>query len=670
MEKMNEQDRQGDRGLRSIIRDIQGRIRAFLMRWPASLSLRSKLVIPYVLLTLVLASVGVFVITRLVSASFQERFNNQLVAAGRVAADRIVRQEQDHLEVLRILAFMDGVPQSMQSGDIESLSEIFAAIASNNEIEAISAVSTSGEEIVTVAYDTQSQEITPYSGSLYSGITPVQKVLQGIQDERGDKFTGLIESNAGRFMITAAPVMLGDEQLVGVIWAGTRIETLLVDMRLQALADVTLLDNQGEVIATTFTDSEGVHEALEIPASELEEAGTISHFLEFEILDREYAALYTPFILRDQRNGYLGVALPTDYIVSTLATSRNTFAWIFTLGTLSVVFVGFLLAQHISRPILQLRSISQAVAGGDLEQHSGLDRHDEIGELANAFDIMTLRLRERTQEAARLYEEAVERNKELAEINARLQAAQAQLIQSEKLAAVGQLTAGIVHDVKNPLAVIKGLAEEAAEDPSLDDFTIEALRTIRESATRANTIVTDLLKFARQSTPVVHRRDIRETLRSVFRLTEYLLRKGHVTLHADLPEESVMVRYDAQQIEQVLINLMTNAIQAMPEGGDLFVDLESAEEHVEIIVRDEGSGIPDEYIGKIFDPFFTTKAEGEGTGLGLSVSYGIVTEHGGHIEVESEVGEGTTFKVILPIEQEESSSEVIQTEEDVAHLSG
>jgi signal transduction histidine kinase len=669
MKKMNDQDRQGDQGLRSIIRDIQGRLRALLMRWPASLSLRYKLIIPYVFLTLILAAVGVFIVTSLVSSSIQERFHNQLAEASRVAADRVVRQEADHLEVLRILAFMQGVPQGYLEGDAESLSQTFEAIAANNEIEAISAVDMSGREIITVTYDPQSQETVTYSGSIYSDITPIENVLEGVQDERGDKFTGLIDSGAGRFMMTAAPVKLGDDQLVGAIWAGTRIETLLVDMKLQALADLILLDNQGQLIATTFSQPDDTHEALELSAATLPEADGESVFSDFEFGGRGYSALVSPFNLRDQRSGYLGVALPTDYIVSTLATSRNTFALIFTLGTVSVVLVGYLLAQNISRPILQLRSISQAVAGGDLDQSSGVERYDEIGELANAFDIMTMRLRERTQETARLYEEAIERNKELAEINARLAAAQAQLIQSEKLAAVGQLTAGIVHDVKNPLAVIKGLAEEAAEDTNLDEFTLEALNTIRESAKRANTIVTDLLKFARQSTPVTHRRDVRDTLESVFRLTEYLLRKGHVTLHEDLPDRAVMVTYDSQQIEQVLINLITNAIQAMPDGGDLFVNLEHLDEHVEIVVRDQGIGIPEENLGKIFDPFFTTKAEGEGTGLGLSVSYGIVSEHGGHIDVESELGQGTTFKVTLPVEQDQGRSEVIEAKEDVAHLS-
>jgi signal transduction histidine kinase len=147
------------------------------------------------------------------------------------------------------------------------------------------------------------------------------------------------------------------------------------------------------------------------------------------------------------------------------------------------------------------------------------------------------------------------------------------------------------------------------------------------------------------------------------------MRKGHVNLNEELSEKAVMVTYDAQQIEQVLINLITNAIQAMPDGGNLFIRLEEKEADVEITVRDEGIGIPEEYLGKIFDPFFTTKAEGEGTGLGLSVSYGIVSQHGGHIDVESQVGVGTIFTVVLPRDQDQQPSEVLETEEDVARLS-
>ncbi len=266
---------------------------------------------------------------------------------------------------------------------------------------------------------------------------------------------------------------------------------------------------------------------------------------------------------------------------------------------------------------------------------------------------MTQHLRERTAEAARLYAETVQRNQELADINVRLQSAQQQLVQSEKLAAIGQLTAGIVHDVKNPLAVIKGMAELLQDQPGLEASVQKDLAVIRESAAKANQIVSDLLKFSRQSTPEMHLQDLRATVEASLRITAYLARKANVQVIAGLPAQSVIVTYDAQQIEQVLINLIQNAIQAMPHGGTLRFSLSQAGEGVALAVQDTGIGIPPENLRRIFDPFFTTKPEGEGTGLGLSTSYGIISRHRGRIDVASVMGQGTTFTILLPTHQPE-----------------
>jgi two-component system NtrC family sensor kinase len=298
--------------------------------------------------------------------------------------------------------------------------------------------------------------------------------------------------------------------------------------------------------------------------------------------------------------------------------------------------------------------MAQAVAAGDLDQKSGLNRTDEIGDLAQAFDVMTARLQARTNEANRLYEETVERNRQLAEMYERLQAAQQQLIQSEKLAAVGQLAAGIVHDVKNPLGVIKGMAEELMEDAADDPDFRQGLTVIRDNANRANLIVTDLLKFARQSTPTMQKRDLRETLEGCLRLTDYLIRKGRVKVKTDLPSDPVWATYDPQQIEQVVINLIQNAVQAMPEGGQLETRMVDQGEQVLLEISDTGKGIQPENLSRIFEPFFTTKPEGQGTGMGLAVTYGIVSRHGGQIDVQSQIDEGTTFSIILPKEPEES----------------
>jgi len=646
---------------------IRVRLNDYLRRQPVLYSLRTKLVAPYAVLTVIIAMLGVFVITNLVSASFQERFENQLVEASSVAADGIVRMERKHLSVARLIANMQGVPEFVQAENVSSLSPILEGVALNDEVELMAVLDTSGHSLITLRNVLGQGELVYYVGDDFSFFSPVQKVLEGMVDDQGDKFIGLVATRFGPSIFTTAPIRDSAGELAGVLMIGSRLESVIVDLEQQALVDIVILDPTGQVLTTTLVEPEGGYGPLEVAPLAAQGTGFKSINLQVELYGRDYEVQYAPFILRGQPAGYLGAVMRSDYILNTLSTSRTSFSVIFTLGTLAVIVLGYILAQHIARPILRLRAISQAVAGGDLEQSSGLQRSDEIGELANAFDIMTLRLRERTEEAARLYIETVNRNKELAEINARLQAAQAQLVQSEKLAAVGQLTAGIVHDVKNPLAVIKGLAEELAEEIEADEFVEQGLQTIRDSATRANVIVTDLLKFARQSTPEMQRRDLRDTLDSVFRLTEYLLRKGKITLETSMPDKPVMALYDAQQIEQVLINLVTNAVQAMPDGGTLSASLSTHDSMAEIEVRDTGIGIPAENLARIFDPFFTTKPEGEGTGLGLSVSYGIISEHGGKIDVESEPGRGTTFRVTLPTRVHAESQAMERAEEHAAH---
>jgi signal transduction histidine kinase len=621
--------------------------------------LRAKLIIPYVLLTLLIASVGVYVITRLVTSSVVERFNNQLLESSRVAGDGIVRQERTHLEDLRLMAFTEGVPEALVARDPQALKDLLFPLALNNDIQAVTVIDLNGIEVITLAKHPVSGEYITSEAGDFSRFGIVAEILSNQQDGLGDKYAGMLVTSFGPYLFTSAPVRDSNGQLLGVMLAGTRLESLLAEMKSQSLADVVLLDKDGKLVATTFVEPETGFGPVEINPGLFSDTNS-SVTLDFELYGRSYKSTYSPLVVRQSETGILGVALASNFVVTTMATSRGTFSLIFAAATIATIVVGYLLAQSIARPILRIRSVSQAVAAGDLNQDTGVRGADEIGELASAFDIMTLRLRERTAEAVQLYDESVQRNQELGDINARLQSAQAQLIQSEKLATVGQLTAGIVHDVKNPLAVIKGLAEELSEEFGLDPTTRDQLKTIRESAAKASTIVTDLLKFARQSTPEMERHDLKETIESSVRLTEYLARKSNVQVKLDLPRTPVMVTYDAQQIEQVLMNLISNAIQAIKKGGAVRINLSEASGAVAIAVQDNGIGIPEKNLLRIFDPFFTTKPEGEGTGLGLSVSFGIITRHRGRIEVDSKPGLGTTFTILLPIDQEDVSLEAEQ----------
>lgn len=632
--------------LQALRQKIGNRLK-FRLDLPGFSSLQRKLIIPYVLLTLVLATVGVYVVTRLVTTTIRERFVNQIYEAARVAADVVVRQERTHLENLRLMAYTQGVGDSLKEKDIPRLEALLLPLALNSGIETVSVVDLAGTELLTLGLDPASGQYLRAQGTDLSAYPLVANILQAAQDEQGDKFVGLVETNFGPGLFTSSAVLDGQGSLAGVLLVGTRLDSLLDGIKAQALADLVLFDQSLAMLATTLPAEQAGYEAL-VEAARLASAHSASQTNDIQLSKRDYQVTFTPFKARQEQLGWMGVILPSSYVVAAEATSRNTFSLIFTFGTLGVIVIGLVLSQNIARPILKLRNFTQEVAAGNLEQQVDLARSDEIGELADAFDVMTLRLRERTREAERLYAEAVQRNRELVETNQQLRTTQMQLVQSEKLAAVGQLTAGIVHDVKNPLTVIKGMAELMLTEGELPVDVVDEITLIRDSALKANTILSDLLTFARQSTPDLTERDMCETVEAALRLTAFPLRKAHIQVTKQLPGEPVMMVYDNQQIEQVLVNLITNAVQAMPDGGQLHVSLAQKGGMVSIAVQDTGTGIPAENINRIFDPFFTTKPEGEGTGLGLSVGYGIISNHHGRIEVESTPGEGTTFTILLP----------------------
>jgi len=612
-------------------------------------TLRGELIIPYALLTLATAMLGTYVVTRLVTSSVRERFVNQLSEASRVAADGVVRRERSHLRTLRLMTYTAGVSEALRAGNSQDLEALLLPIALNEQVESVVAIDLQGREVLGLTLDPSTGSYSITRASDFSGQPMVQDVLAGRQDASGDKFVGLIETSYGTHLYTSAPVRGEGDQLVGALLLGTRLDSLVADLKSQALADIVLQRLDGELLSSSFDEVEGASaEAMLSP----QEIPALSGLMlrGFEAYDREFQAGYTPWTARNQVLGVMGVALPSNFLVAAESTSRNTFSLLFSISTISIIVVGYLLASNISRPILRLRRMAQAVASGDLEQESGIRRLDEIGDLAAAFDTMADDLQARTAEAEQLYAEAIDRNQQLEEMYQRLQSAQQQLVQSEKLASVGQLSAGIVHDVKNPLGVIKGVAEELLEDRVPGSPEHESLQVIRDNASRANAIVTDMLTFARQTPPAMIRRDLRETVEGSLRLTNYMLRKGKVELDLQLPPDPVTLTFDSQQLQQVIINLVQNAVQAMPDGGRLRVHLQRDDGVAVIEIEDTGSGISPEHLARVFDPFFTTKPEGQGTGMGLSVSYGIISRHHGTIQASSKPGEGALFTIRLPMQ--------------------
>ncbi len=285
-------------------------------------------------------------------------------------------------------------------------------------------------------------------------------------------------------------------------------------------------------------------------------------------------------------------------------------------------------ARQITGPLEWLTGASRKIGRGEFQTQVQVRSRDEIGALAESFNTMAAELHQRDTE---------------------LREAHTQLVQSEKLAAFGQLGAGIAHEVKNPLAGILACAQISLRQAEEGTTLRKNVELIERETRRCKTIIDNLLKFARQEKALFADVDLNSALADAAAIANHQLELSHVKVHQDLATDLPVVRGNANQLQQVVLNLLINAQQAMKQqGGNVWLTSRAVETGVEVQVRDDGPGIPKEIQKKIFEPFFTTKPNGEGTGLGLSVSFGILKEHRGEIAVESEPGKGTTFTLSLP----------------------
>lgn len=250
-----------------------------------------------------------------------------------------------------------------------------------------------------------------------------------------------------------------------------------------------------------------------------------------------------------------------------------------------------------------------------------------------------------------LREHADELAAENARLEKRLKASQAQLVQSGKMAAVGQLAAGVAHEVNNPLQIILSRVQLLMIRHDEQEGLVKDLRLIESNVKRISRIIRSLLDFARHNSGEEEHReiDLVYLANQTLNLMHHLLEKGKVKARIHTGEEASRIAGNTGEMEQVFLNLIINALQAMPEeGGAIEIDIDRVDDQVVVRLQDTGEGIPEENLPRIFDPFFTTREETGGTGLGLSIIFGIVEKHSGRIDVDSEVGEGTTFTLRFP----------------------
>ena len=314
-------------------------------------------------------------------------------------------------------------------------------------------------------------------------------------------------------------------------------------------------------------------------------------------------------------------------------TIVGSFLLMMSLTTVTSLVLLFFVTMLVLRPIGRIITMSRKVIRGDMTARVDMRPPGEMGRLCQAINAMA---------------DAVS----LREAQLKL-ATRKHIGRAEKLASIGRLSAGIAHEINNPLTGILTFAHLLRDKENMTEEDKSDLQVIISETTRVGEIVSGLLDFARERPSRKELLDINEVVERTLRLVSSQKQMERVTVREDLAPDLPRVNGDSNQLEQVLLNLALNSMEAMPGGGDLEIRTLARGSRVIIKVSDTGCGIKDEHLDDVFEPFFSTKPVGTGTGLGLSVSYGIIEQHGGNLEVESEEGKGTTMTIILPVAKDE-----------------
>lgn len=382
--------------------------------------------------------------------------------------------------------------------------------------------------------------------------------------------------------------------------------------------------------------------------------------------------------------GGIRVVSTLDEAQSYLSKKRER-AYVLTFSSILVILITLtmLFGRLVGDPIQKLVEAMSRAEKGDLEAEAHIQREDELGKLGRNFNRMLKTIRETHEQNVQLLRqvhqfneeltrkieaatsELAKRNEELELLNEALFESQRQLSQSEKLAAVGQVTATMAHQIGTPLNSISGYIQLILQDGNLQARDRDRLGIIESQLDRLADSVKNLLSFTRQPKPQLRSLNVNEVLEELIHLSEPWFLARNVRLSTHFSSNLHPILGDHTHLQTLFLNLITNALDAMPQGGILTVETRqvppppSSEDGkwLEISIADTGIGITEESKKRIFDPFFTTKRMGEGTGLGLAICEKIVREHSGRIDLESEVGKGSTFFVYFPVPEKSEADE-------------
>jgi signal transduction histidine kinase len=501
---------------------------------------------------------------------------------------------------------------------------------------------------------------------------PMVQLLRGKRDEWDITGTQTIRNalqfspstdvwafRGGVFRIVSVPINIAND-LVGTLTIGFEITQADIATLKRATNSEVLLVCDGAPVLSTFDTAE-MRSLLPVISS-----------LRRQSSPSREDSLGTPVTLTTREETYLGRAFRLNnpvrpdssdvfYLITKPLSQEVRLAMASILGTFGVIsliflalttVLGLVISRGITRPISVLVKGTNEISRGNYDHVIQIRSRDELGMLGERFMEMSLALKEKISQLDTLNRDLLDRNRDLDDTLRKLRSAQEEIVKSERLAATGKMTAQLAHEINNPIHNIQSCLKTALSRLPAEIKGRELIDVAYDEVNRLSRLTAQMLNFYRISLvdDEMAPTNVGDLVKEVAAVTGGDLLRKNISLETIIDPDLPLIRGSRDKLKQVLHNLIVNARDAMPEGGHIRLHVSIRNRAVVIAVQDTGIGIPKEDLPRIFDAFFTTKGKVSGVGLGLSVSYGIVTQHRGSIEVDSKVGQGSTFTIVLPHE--------------------
>lgn len=600
-----------------------------------AMSFRAKVLVPVIAVMVLLLAITAWVVNRRITKQVEFQGRNALATA-----DDAFRYFQYHRAESLLHRFQDipGQPYyeaAFQSKHGPSLREQLNKLRDLPGVDIV-LFSTNATEAIAIAK--RDPQISIAEFELHCAAA-VNHALQ-----RGEEKTDVIQVGDKLYDVISLPAFDPYGDLSGVLTFGCRItrDSLEEPSRLTRSEFVLLADDQVAVSTLPTPDSNprlpGLYRELARDIGQTNRA----LILKKEILGGEHFYCSVGRVASLDGGSHLGYLLLHSYeqpLRSLQTTQQILVAASGVAILLGSALICFLVGK-VTEPLRELRDSAEAVGRGDFSRRVEVRFEDECGELARVFNQMTENLKNSREQLEMTVET--------------LKTTQAQLIQSEKLSGIGEFIAGVAHELNNPLTSVMGFSE-LLRQAKVDAKNKRYLEMIHKSALRCLKIVQALLSFARHRAPERKPACVNGLIEASVEILQYQLRTSNIETITRLDPHLPMVMMDPHQVQQVFVNIINNArqaIEAHQPRGQITITTETHGDSVRVTIQDNGPGIPEENLAKIFDPFFTTKEVGQGTGLGLSLCYGIIKDHRGTITPRSKPGEGAAFIIELPITHE------------------